>query len=192
MIDASGGTTGTTGGAGSTGSTGTTGGAGSTGSTGTPGTVTVMGLDDVGLPEPVTLDRGALRDVLIKNPDLIVETVRDVMTGGGQAGGGPMPMNTPITAMVSPSQAQRLSDNAKRLTKADLLALGGWGVQKQTTSAYSLDVKDVSTIKDIFAVRLLPADQRPAGVSEEAFSLCCCCCPCCTAAAVKQPVRPVS
>ena len=113
-----------------------------------------------GIPTPVQIDRAALRNALLSNPDVIVEVLSQLLhtgqpggggtqpggtqpgggqpggggtqpgswggssalgtPGGGQPGGGQggsnrLPMNTPITQMISPSLVETLSPAARKL-----------------------------------------------------------------------------
>jgi hypothetical protein len=99
-------------------------------------------------------------------------------------------MNTPVSAMVYPSQKAMLSPAVQRLTKADLLALGAWGVGRKLPQDLGLTAKDIQTIRDVFTRRIVGGaslDEEP-----DAWSVSCCSCtPCCCAAAVVQPIRRV-
>jgi hypothetical protein len=98
-------------------------------------------------------------------------------------------MNTPITQMISPSLVETLSPAVRKLTKADLMALGGWA-GKKTADQLGLTVKDIQSIRDVFTNILLPADHRQQGFAPDAWSISCCSCtPCCCAAAEMSPMR---
>lgn len=165
--------------------------------------VKVVGLNpDTGLPEPIELPRGSLRDALISNPDVIIDALRDVV--GSRRPGGVLPagtrvqlrpMSTPITDMIEPNRVERLSPGARKLTKADLMALGGWG-ERKTAAELGLDVKDIQTIRDVFSDRLRPGGVAGGGLgggfNPAAVDVSCCCCtPCCCAAAEMTPLRGV-
>lgn len=166
------------------------------------------GLDEVGLP---TGDEGSpagggeafdfgsvfsqVKSWLVKNDDKIIQVVVPWLkktlrnTQGFEA--LELPASTSITKMVLPSQVARLSPAVKKLTKADLLALGGWGLARKLPKDLGLTAKDIQTIREVFTPQLMSAgslDEEP-----EAWSLSCCSCtPCCCAAAVTQPVRLVA
>jgi hypothetical protein len=135
-----------------------------------------------------------VKDWLVDNDDKIIQVVvpwlKKVITDrvGLEAAGLELPNDTPIAAMVLPSQVPRLSPAVKRLTKQDLLALGGWGVPRKTPSQLGLTAKDIQTIRDVFTPRIAatePLDEEP-----EAWSISCCSCtPCCCAAAVTKPLK---
>jgi hypothetical protein len=155
--------------------------------------------DEVGLPTgeggAAAFDFGSVfSDVkkwLVKNDDKIIQVVvpwlKRKLEASTGASGLEVAYNTPITAMVLPSQVAMLSPAVRRLTKQDLLALGGWGVPRKLPSQLGLTTKDIQTIREVFSVRLVSGaslDEEP-----EAWSLSCCSCtPCCCAAAVRQPV----
>jgi hypothetical protein len=139
---------------------------------------------------------GTVKSWLVKNDDKVIQVVVPWLKKiVGQTVGLEaleLPRNTPITQMVLPSQVARMSPAVKKLTKQDLLALGGWGVPRKLPSDLGLTPKDIQTIRDIFTPRLT----QPVGFNEEdpeAWSISCCSCtPCCCAAAVMQPVRNVA
>jgi hypothetical protein len=134
---------------------------------------------------------------LVKNDDKVIQVVvpwlkKQIRRSGFSEEAFDLPNSTPITAMVLPSQVARLSPAVAKLTKQDLLALGGWGVQRKLPSQLGLTAKDIQTIRDVFTPRLVSGtamlDEEP-----EAWSLSCCSCtPCCCAAAVTKPVRAVA
>jgi hypothetical protein len=132
---------------------------------------------------------------LVKNDDKVIQVVvpwlRKQLAGRAGLEGGMIAPSTPITAMVLPSQVPMLSPAVRKLTKGDLLALGGWGVGRKLPSQLGLTTKDIQTIREVFSVRLVSGaslDEEP-----EAWSLSCCSCtPCCCAAAVKEPVPRVA
>jgi hypothetical protein len=171
------------------------------------------GVDEVGLPTGETggptgggatgeaFDFGGVfnqvKSWLVKNDDKIIQVVvpwfKKVLASRGTGGleALDLPNTTSITAMVLPSQVARLSPAVKKLTKLDLLALGGWGVARKLPSELGLTARDIQTIRDVFTPRLVSAaslDEEP-----EAWSLSCCSCtPCCCAAAVVAPLRRVA
>ena len=167
------------------------------------------GLDDVGLPTgdenggsstPQAFDFGSIfsqvKDWLVKNDDKVIQVVvpwlKKTLRGTGQhLDALDLPNSTLITAMVLPSQVARLSPAVKKLTKQDLIALGGWGVTRKRPVDLGLTAKDIQTIRDVFTHQMVSGaslDEEP-----EAWSLSCCSCtPCCCAAAVTTPMRAVA
>lgn len=167
------------------------------------------GLDEVGLPTgdetmPASGDAfdfggmfSQVKDWIVDNDDKVIEvvvpwlkkTIKNI--GGSGLDSLDLPNSTPITQMVFPSQIARLSPAVKKLTKLDLLALGGWGTERKLPAELGLTPKDIQTIRDVFTAPLISGgslDEEP-----EAFSLSCCSCtPCCCAAAVTQPMRLVA
>ena len=138
---------------------------------------------------------GQVKDWLVKNDDKIIKVVVPWLKKTIQNASGldalDLPGSTPITALVRPSQVAQLSTALRRLTKADLLALGGWGVPYRSPRDLGLTAKDIQTLREVFTPQLTnptPFDDEP-----DAWSLSCCSCtPCCCAAAVTQPVRAVA
>jgi len=134
---------------------------------------------------------------LVKNDDKVIQVVvpwlkKQLRVSGFTGEALDLPNSTPITAMVLPSQVARLSPAVAKLTKQDLLALGGWGVPRKLPSQLGLTAKDIQTIRDVFTPRLVSGtatlDEEP-----EAWSLSCCSCtPCCCAASVTKSVRAVA
>jgi|SwirhisoilCB2_FD_contig_71_1086500_length_574_multi_6_in_0_out_0_1 hypothetical protein len=163
--------------------------------------------DDVGIPmgdeggaagSAQAFDFGGVfnqvKSWLVKNDDKVIQVVVPWLKKQMKNVTGlddDLPNTTPITAMVLPSQVARLSPAVKRLTKLDLMALGGWGVARKLPSDLGLTMKDVQTIRDVFTPRMSGAsslDEEP-----EAWSLSCCSCtPCCCAASVTKPLRLVA
>jgi hypothetical protein len=135
---------------------------------------------------------GQVKDWLVKNDDKIIQVVVPWLKKKVEgAVGFELPGATPITALVQPSLVARLSPAVRRLTKDDLLALGGWGVPRKLPADLGLTAKDIQTIRDVFTPQLsqtLSFDDQP-----DAWSLSCCSCtPCCCAAAVTQPIRAIA
>src|SRR5262249_3836195 len=100
------------------------------------------GVDEVGLPTGEeggeALDFGDMfskvKQWVVNNDDKIIQVILPWLKKRLQESAGAtatdaleLPNSTPITAMVRPSQIDRLSPAVKKLTKEDLLALGGWG-----------------------------------------------------------------
>jgi len=172
------------------------------------GSASGSGLDEVGLPtgeegtggSAQAFDFGSVfsqvKSWLVKNDDKIIQVVvpwlKKQIKGSGQGLDAlDLPNTTPITAMVLPSQIARLSPAVKKLTKLDLLALGGWGVPRKLPADLGLTAKDIQTIRDVFTHQMISGaslDEEP-----EAWSLSCCSCtPCCCAASVTAPIRAVA
>jgi hypothetical protein len=164
------------------------------------------GIDEVGLPTGEeggeAFDFGGMFDKVknwvVNNDDKIIRVIVPWLKKRLQEGAGAtatdaleLPNSTPITAMVRPSQIDRLSPAVKKLTKEDLLALGGWGMPRKLPRDLGLTTKDIQTIREVFTQHLIsvsPLDDEP-----DAWSLSCCSCtPCCCAAAVTHPVRAVA
>jgi hypothetical protein len=145
-----------------------------------------------GVPSTVELSPAALQQALIKDPALLVGALKEALLQrydprAQQPKGIPGP-NTPITELIPPGEVSRLSSAARRLTKADLMAMAGWGGQPRKDPAQlGLDVEDINTIRDIFGQQL-GAEVAPMG-----FSLSCCSCTpcCCCAVAAVPPTRVV-
>jgi hypothetical protein len=157
--------------------------------------------DDTGLPESVPIPRDALRDAIVANPRIFVDSLRDLLEGarpGVVPGGGRrppiavrpqvpiLPADTPIDRMLPPESFARLSPAVQRLTKQDLVALGGWGPRRATPAELGLSARDISDIRGVFSDRINPA--RVGGELELSIS-CCCCTPCCCATAELEPAR---
>lgn len=152
----------------------------------------LVGVDpETGLPEPITLSREALREAIKENPDFVIESLRDVVKGGGRKPRPVLPLNTPITDMVGPDKAGMLSPAARKLTKADLMALAGWEGRKNAKDL-GLEVKDIQTIRDVFSDQLRPTAPQEAGIFDDITISCCCCTPCCCASAEMEPVRSLA
>jgi hypothetical protein len=164
------------------------------------------GLDEVGLPtgdesgSAQAFDFGAVFDQvkswLVKNDDKVIQVVvpwlkKQLASSASGLQSMDMPNTTPITAMVLPSQVARLSPAVQKLTKLDLMALGGWGVPRKSPADLGLTAKDIQTIRDVFTPQMTSAssfDEMP-----EAWSLSCCSCtPCCCAASVTRPMRTIA
>lgn len=97
----------------------------------------------------------------------------------------PRPMSAKVTNMgFDPKLISTLPKNVQALTKADLLALGGWGTSKRLSPAASkITVTDIQAIKDVFGRAVAGGAGNPL-----ATDIYCCCCPCCCAATVTTPV----
>jgi len=134
-------------------------------------------------PEPIELDRAALRRALVKYPEIVAEAL------GTQAREA-MPLDTPLSEMIVPELREKIPAHIAALSKGDLMALGGWNGQKKPEDL-GLTAEDVSTIRDLFSTELLPVEVRGYLASEISVS-CCCCTPCCCAAAETEPVRTLA
>lgn len=97
----------------------------------------------------------------------------------------PRPLSAKITNMgFDPKLVASLPKNVQALTKADLLALGGWGANKRLSPAASkITVTEIQQIKDVFGKGIAGGAGNPL-----ATDIYCCCCPCCCAATVTTPV----
>jgi len=88
--------------------------------------------------------------------------------------------STPISGLGFNSElVAKLPADAKHLTKADLLSLGGWGTKELTPAAAKLSATDIASIKTVFGSGLVGGARGTV-----AMDVNCCCCPCCCAAAV--------
>lgn len=100
---------------------------------------------------------------------------------------------TPITRMrLTKANVSNLTPAARRLTKADLVALAKVQAGLSTRlspAAEALTVKDVRSIRAVFID--VAAVGGIGGVADIDVS-CCCCTPCCCAAAVTDSDRPVA
>lgn len=104
---------------------------------------------------------------------------------------GGLPLNTPVTQLMSQADAAKLSPNAAKLIKANLLELAGTLPPTKTLASLNITFQDIQTIEDAIR-RQHPGAQAP--VPGEWSISCCCCTPCCCctcAAAVVQPRRPL-
>lgn len=96
-----------------------------------------------------------------------------------------LPGTTAISNMgLTQAGVQKLSDRARKLTKADLEALGTGDVLKPNLA--DLTVQDIGSIRDAFGSAYAPAALRKGAASLDVS--CCCCTPCCCAAAVSEPL----
>jgi len=137
-----------------------------------------------------------VKDWLVKNDDKIIKVVvpwlkKRISGQGFDASAFELPLSTSITALVQPSLVARLSPAVRKLTKGDLLALGGWGVPRKLPSDLGLTAKDIQTIRDVFT----PQISNPVSFDDEpdAWSISCCSCtPCCCASAVTRPLQAVA
>src|SRR5579883_547576 len=119
------------------------------------------------------------------------------------------PMDTPITELgLAPEDVEKLTPAAKKLTKADLMKLGGWDNEDDAVQGYGsfgtlsaapslgLGVNDVQSINSTFSARMtstggirgLGGTTGPV-VSSGDYN--CCCCPCCTGAAELESVPDI-
>jgi len=153
----------------------------------------------VHIPEQVEVAFEDLQKVVMGHPQIILGAVSSLLHafGAGLEGGaevqpislGALPLDAPITKMIPPAQAGLLSDAAKRLTKQDLMALGGWGVPIKTPTELGLSLDDIQKVRDVFTPKMLATESSDAA----GFSLSCCSCtPCCCAATEQQPIRPLA
>jgi hypothetical protein len=88
----------------------------------------------------------------------------------------------------------KLSSEAKKITKGDLINLGVGIVSNQVKKA---TYGEIEVIKDACKKILeqgAPEAGEPGqlGVPEAGLGISCCCCPCCCATAVIQPIRKLA
>jgi hypothetical protein len=168
--------------------------------------VKLTGFSEVGLPQPVEVPTAELRNALLRDPSILVDVLTGVLGGGsvpsGPRGGGIVPVDrrpkvevyptdTPVSALLDRSQFSQLTDRAQKLTKEDLLALGGWGVEQKLPSDLGLTVDDIASVREVFSQNL--GARAGAAFDPAAISVSCCCCtPCCCAAAQPEPIRLLS
>ena len=96
----------------------------------------------------------------------------------------PLQMSTPLSAMgLSDAVLSKLSPEAKKLTKGDLVSL--WK-DKTTPTVAAVSVKDLNLIKGAFGAQI------GKGPGDVAMDIYCCCCPCCCATAVVAPMMAVA
>ena len=134
-------------------------------------------------PEPVELDRAALRRALVKYPEVVAEVM-------GTSAREAMPLDTTLYAMVMPQIREQVPEHLRNLTKGDLMALGGWNGSKKPEDL-GITAEDVNTIRDLFSTELQPAEVRGYLADEISIS-CCCCTPCCCAATETEPIRTLA
>ncbi|MEO9004479.1 MAG: hypothetical protein ABI288_07070 [Ginsengibacter sp.] len=96
----------------------------------------------------------------------------------------PRPMSAKITNMgFDPKLISTLPKNVQTLTKADLIALGGWSPSKKLSpAAAKISVTEIQQIRDVFGKGIA------GSAGNLAMDIYCCCCPCCCAATVTTPV----
>lgn len=159
-----------------------------------------------GLPEVVEVSSATLVDTVLSDPDIALNAIRtalerDLATRTRRR--SVLPLETPITQMMSPARATTLTDAARKLTKEDLLDLGGWGGNPKSPRELGLDAEDIISIRGAFAAQLTA--KVPGGVIDVSGGLgrpggrpgpidlaavdvsCCCCTPCCCAATALKP-----
>jgi hypothetical protein len=156
-------------------------------------TVTLLVTRSNGLPEAIEVPIDELRKAILKSPTILLDTLKAILeptpSAGlepGQGSGVGLPADTPVYKMVPPDQASKFSPAAMKLTKSDLIALGGWGGTRKLPGDLGLAAEDIQTIRDVFSTQLTSG--RLQGVAGFA----CCCCPCCSAAAVLPPLRQIA
>ena len=153
-----------------------------------------------GTPESVDVSLVDLREAVLNKPEVLVEALRDLVVGQGPSStGGDLPLDTPITKMVSPELAIDLTPNIRKLTKADLLALG----DPAKVTELKLSIADLRAIEAVFhqdyqqglTAGAAGLDEDEAMGGEAALSVSCCsCCPCCccTAAVDLDPIQALA
>jgi hypothetical protein len=114
------------------------------------------------------------------------------------------PFNTKVHEMLDDESAKKLTSDARKLSKGQLLEIRQYH-RHSVGSAPKVSINDIKSIEDAFDAHALrdAASQgfKVAGVSAGMgitaatagnVEACCCCCPCCsTAAAVTSPDRTV-
>lgn len=170
---------------------------------------------DTATPPNIDVSLVDLRDVVLNNPEILVDALRDALQGAGgraQLTGGDLPLDTPIAKMVDPSVAELLTANARRLTKADILALGGFTQPGKSATDLGLSVDDVRSLEIAFhqdfqgilttggaglEELMGSTNDMTAGTDAMAIDIgdikCCCCpCCCCTAAVELTPIEAIA
>ena len=114
------------------------------------------------------------------------------------------PFKTKVHAMLDSESAKKLTSDARKLSKGQLLEIRQYH-RHSVGSAPKVSINDIKSIEDAFDAHALKdaASQgyKVAGVTagmgvssaiaNTSVTACCCCCPCCsTAAAVTGPDRP--
>jgi hypothetical protein len=86
-----------------------------------------------------------------------------------------LPLRTPISQLgLTPAEARRLTPAARKLTKADLLAMMEG---KEPRAAAALTVRDLASISQVYAASLrAAAPDLPTGCCCSCGRACCCCC----------------
>jgi hypothetical protein len=141
-----------------------------------------------------------VKNLLVKNRETLVLSTshirRSDMQGstppsGGLPLSGSLPLNTPVTQMMPSSEASKLSPDAAKLTKANLLELAGVIQTGGTLATFNITVDDLQTIED--GIRLQVRAGGTASTAGLKITGCTCspCC-CCSAAAVIRPIRPLA
>ena len=114
------------------------------------------------------------------------------------------PFNTKVHEMLDNNSAKKLTSDARKLSKGQLLEIRQYHRHSKGSSP-KVSIQDIKSIEDAFDAHALrdAASQgfKVAGVSAGMgitaatagnVEACCCCCPCCsTAAAVTSPDRTV-
>ena len=122
---------------------------------------------------------------------------------GAVAGAKRAPMSTKVHEMLDSESAKKLTSDARKLSKGQLLEIRQYH-RHSVGSAPKVSINDIKSIEDAFDAHALrdAASQgfKVAGVTagmgvssaiaDTSVTACCCCCPCCsTAAAVTGPDR---
>jgi len=86
-----------------------------------------------------------------------------------------LPLRTPISQLgLTPAEARRLTPAARKLTKADLIAMMEGKVPR---AAEALTVRDLTSISQVYAASMKAAAGRPTpGCCCSCGRACCCCC----------------
>lgn len=172
---------------------------------------------DNGTPPNVDISLVDLRDVILNQPEVLVDALREALQTGGtgqaQLTGGALPLDTPVAKMLDPSVAEVLTANARKLTKADILALGGFTEPSKSAKDLGLSVDDVRSLELAFHQdfqgvltaggagldEMMDSSNSMATTNRVSSSgggtsIQCCCCPCCccTAAVGLEPLEGIA
>ena len=172
---------------------------------------------DSGTPPNIDISLVDLRDVVLNQPEVLVDALRQALQAGstGQARltGGGLPLDTPVAKMLDPSVAEVLTANARKLTKADILALGGFMQPAKSAKELGLNVDDVRSLELAFhqdfqgvltaggagLEEMMNSTNAMAATGDVSSSgggttIQCCCCPCCccTAAVELEPLEGIA
>jgi len=100
-----------------------------------------------------------------------------------------LPLTTPVgqfpTGFITKAQVAKLPPAVRRLTKRDLLLLGGG---EFTPATKRLSIEEMHSLRTVFAATSTRLAKAPDGGGY--YCCCCCCyfCCCCTAVSVTRPL----
>ena len=90
----------------------------------------------------------------------------------------PLPARTPISKLgLTPDQARGLTPGAKKLTRADLLAMMEG---KPSRAAQALTIRDLTSISQVYALAMRVPNPEPGCCCCSCAGGACCCCCCAT------------